>query len=181
MNHDINKQDRMSTIRKTLIDTGRLAIDIGCGGVGHTIFDTLYRKSGFQRVIGIDAFGPNIVARQEQYRDYPKFSFVHAKAEEYEYPQGTDLVTLFHVAEHLSVIALEHLLKTLIASGPSQIFIETPDQFEDGSEVAAKQQNEFQRHKSLVTEEWLSQFKFRKVYTYHQGDSYFNSGYVWGV
>lgn len=170
-------------------EINKRVVDIGVGSVNHSQFEELYlfTKYKYDKVVGIDAFQKNVdernnlYANNEDYKNNGEFSFVCCDALDFDYEaEKPDVITLFHVIEHLDVeSAKKLLLKLRDVSTVKLIIVETPDEFEDGSGQAKIENNEYQRHKSLIDEGFMLKLGFTKYYGYTQHMSHFhNSIYI---
>lgn len=154
-------------------------VDVGVGSINHTQFEELYvdTKDKFSKVIGIDAFEKNITDRKAKYVGDSRYKFFSSDALDYDFSaEKPDLVTLFHVAEHLSLEDLSKLIKKIQSvDSVKMILLETPNEFEDGSGVANLEGNKYQNHKSLINLAFLSKFGFDRLFSYQQYNSTFNN------
>lgn len=157
---------------------GAIALDVGCGGEEQHFFEDFYiQRAGFDRVIGIDPHLPWIEWRRRQYGNNPDFGWVCTKAEDFEIKWSFVLCTIHHVIEHIEPNAASALMERL-KDHCEVIFIETPDQYEDGQGAVKTSSNPWMAHECLVTENALGDRGFKKVYTLQAG-IYTNSGYIW--
>lgn len=176
------ERNKRAFIRDKIIYSGDYAIDIGTGSVKHNQFERFYFRPhvDFGNILCIDACEKNIRQRAVKYENKPHIKHLCANVVGIDFKIEPDLITAFHVVEHLSLTELSELLRKLTSITKQQILIETPDQFEDGIGTAMHEGNEFQKHKSLVDEKYLMNYGFKKVYQYTQQSSTFsNSGYLW--
>lgn len=170
-------------------EVNKRIIDIGVGSLNHSQFEELYLDTSYkyEKVIGIDAFQRNVDERNNLYKNnnnYGKsceYSFVCSDCLDFDYEsEKPDVISLFHVIEHLDEgSAKKLLLKLRDVSTVKLIIVETPNEFEDGSGQAKLEGNEYQRHKSLIDESFMLKLGFTKYYGYQQHLSHFhNSVYI---
>lgn len=173
----IERHKRVDELIKCSISTGKLAYDIGSGGMKNKIFEEFYEHKEFVEVIGIDIYEDNAKERNEFYKHSNCIKFVCCDATKYQFAEA-DLVTMFHSAEHMNEKAFKELIERLKKT-TRQIIVETPDEYEDGNAVVVEENNPHQRHAFLVTKEIMISLGFEHLFTYAQNHLFNNSVYIY--
>ena len=161
---EITRDQRFDEILGLIPREASTAVDVGCG----ISFRDVYVKSGrlFDRVLGLNVHAPSIRDLTSELREsHPHYSFICADATEYPFDAEFDVATLLAVAEHLTLYDLTKLLDRLAACCGTMV-LETPEQYEPNEWAVKAFDNPHERHLSLVTAEFLSQWSFRPAARY---------------
>lgn len=166
--------DSIPVINDLLPVKGNTWVDLGCGDAEHTTLDRLLVGKNFDKIIAIEAHKPAIESRPE----YPNVFYLNEDFSVYLYNEPVDLVTAIHVLEHIN---LEDVNKVLshYKKLAKHIVIETPNEFEDGSQEVKNSKNPYQEHKCLITEDFMKQLNFKLILSYDKNHIYSNSIYEW--
>lgn len=167
------REDRNAELDRLLICEGT-ALDVGTGGT----LSQLFPSRQFTKVVGISAYEPLIQVMQARHADRPEWTFTHIDVRDYVPSEPFDLITVLHVAEHLTLPALAKVLDTLTAACRKQFVVETPEQF-DSNEAAVKEEGDpYEKHICLVTAEFLAAWGFVPWARYWQNERFSNAIYV---
>lgn len=167
------REKRNAELDRLLLRVGT-ALDIGTGGT----FSMLFPQRSFSRVVAISA-NPDIVqTMKERHADRPEYTFLWNDVRDYTPTEQFDLITMLHVAEHLTLDELSEVMATLTKACLRQFVIETPEQF-DANKAAVEEENDpYELHVSLVTAEFLAGWGFELWARYWQNWKFSNAIYV---
>tara|TARA_R110000803_G_C11984313_1_gene321132 strand:+ start:2235 stop:2777 length:543 start_codon:yes stop_codon:yes gene_type:complete len=177
----INKKDRIPTIKQLIPTKSRSILDIGPGGLKNTIHEQMFNDVEFEEMLVIDIHQPNILERKQKYIDDSRYTFINEDAFKYKFNKKYDTITIIHVIEHFEEKKAIKLLNKLKKICTGKILLETPDQFEDGAQVVAEEENIHQEHLFLADEKFMNENGFTRIFSYQQNHLYSNSFYSWEV
>jgi hypothetical protein len=174
----IEVSQKLPLLREVLPQKGDLALDIGCGDLRQHFFEDFYLKSEFKNIVGIDPYQIGIRARTAHYAGQDRFQFIHSSAESYRPASPVALCTIHHVIEHLKEESARTLLEDL-KGNCEVIYVESPEQFEDGSGAVRYTGNHWMKHEFLADEKFMAESGFQLFYWYQANPDFSNAGYVW--
>jgi 2-polyprenyl-3-methyl-5-hydroxy-6-metoxy-1,4-benzoquinol methylase len=167
------RENRNAELDKLLIREGT-ALDVGTGGT----FSMLFPQRKFSKVVAISA-NPDIIAvMEDRHEDWLECRFRWCDVRGYIPQESFDLITMLHVAEHLLLPELGHVLDTLTAVCRKQFVIETPEQFDDNMAAVEEEDDGYELHVSLVTAAFLAHWGFEPWARYWQNEKFSNAIYV---
>lgn len=171
----ISKQERLARLDRVLIREGT-ALDIGVGG--H--FGPIYEPRSFTRVEAFNAHAQTtqVVIDNYAYLARPEWHFFTADMRQYDPHDDFDLITMLHVAEHVTLDELSAVLDRLVPRCRHQFIIETPEQFDDNERHVIEENNIYERHLSLVTGDFLNPWHFTPLFNYWQNPRFSNAVFL---
>jgi hypothetical protein len=89
-----------------------------------------------------------------------------------------DLVTMLHVAEHLTLVDLTEVLNRLVEACQGIFLVESPEQFDDNRRSAEDKKNPWELHLSLPTPCFLNRWGFQPLLRYWQNPRFSNVIYL---
>ena len=169
----IPKEKRIEKLNSLLIQKGT-ALDVG---VGNT-FMKIYPSRQFTKVTGINIEESVVRELQKGRKNHPEWHFIIGDINEYKPVEDFDLITMLHVAEHLTLPDLSIVLDRLTAVCKKQFMIETPEQFDSNERSVVEKESPYQLHQSLVTANFLLQWNFHLAFRYWQNPQFSNAIYL---
>lgn len=133
----------------------------------------------FTKITGIDINQPSVDERRAWYQSDDRYEFICKDIRDMDLPGEYDLVTMFHIIEHLTEKQAAQVLQYLKTIARKQVLVESPDQFEDGLAVVQAENNPYQEHKCLITQSFMEQLGFIKIGSYVQSSGFTNSVYLY--
>lgn len=168
---------RRRLISKVLLDEGTV-LDVGCGGLNDTALEEFLAPRKFTRITGLDIHRPSVVERRAWYKSDDRYEFLCRDIRDMDLLGEFDLVTMFHVIEHLTETEAANVLEYIKTIARKLVLLETPDQFDNSLATVRAENNPHQRHKSLITQEFMNRHGFTKIGSYVEGPGYTNTIYV---
>lgn len=169
----IQKEERLKRLDNLLIKEGT-ALDVGSA---HT-FPKLYHSRSFKKAIAINPHQPLLTQIQGVYLERTEWEFLCIDIRDYKPVEDFDLITMFHVVEHLTLPDLTNVLDRLTSACRNQFVIETPEQFDSNKWSVKERNNPYELHRSLVTADFLSSWGFRPLFRYWMNKWFSNAVYV---